>query len=316
MKKMFRFRLLILMTLTLASCADKDDSAKCSVQLDEQQFSTVADNSDCTNYQRASGYLGQAGVSFSNFLKKGAADNLTKTLGISKLSLATDYTTGNRGYVTKALCLIGANSIVTSSRCDGSSRSRSTDELEISMFANIADLIYLIYGVLDTDSNGTLSETETKAFTSLSTTGVDSSGGGTGLSLYNRFEVVAGSTSYISDSDLSPCVAYTDNYVVDPATGDANTCLALLAAGSITELRPIFKLDNMIDITGGGDLTKRTTMVSELTTLSNALEADFTALGISSTNNLRKSLSAGLSKLDNGAKAKNNGTCVKVVYLM
>jgi hypothetical protein len=173
-------------------------------------------------------------------------------------------------------------------------------------------LIYLNYGVLDNDSNGTLSETETKAFTSLSTTGVDSSGGGTGLSSYNRFEVVAGSSSYISDSDLSPCVAYTDNYVVDPATGDANTCLALLAAGSITELRPIFKLDNMTDITSGGNLTKRITMVSELTTLSNALEADFTALGISSTNNLRKSLSAGLSKLDNGAKAKNNGTCVKV----
>ena len=53
-------------------------------------------------------------------------------------------------------------------------------------------------------------------------------------------------------------------------------------------------------------------MVSELTTLSSALDADFTALGISSTNNVRKSLSLGLSILDNGAKAKNNGTCVKV----
>ena len=165
MKTMSRFLLLILVTLPLASCSDKKDTARCTSLLDEQKYSTVADNSGCTNYQRASGYLGQAGVSFSNFLKKGATDNLTKTLGISKLSLATDYTTGNRGYVTKALCLIGANSIVTSSRCDGSSRSRSTDVLEISMFANIADLIYLIYGVLDTDSNGTLSETETKAFT-------------------------------------------------------------------------------------------------------------------------------------------------------
>jgi hypothetical protein len=224
--------------------------------------------------------------------------------------------------VTKALCLIGANSILTSSRCPGGTpRIRSTGEIEISMFANIADLLYLSYGILDVNSNGTLSETEIKAFTSLSTTGVDKSGGGTGLSSYNRFEVVAGGTSYISDSDLSPCVAYTDNYVVDPATGDANTCLALLAEGSITELRPIFKLDNMTDITGGGSLTSRIAMVSELTTLSNALDADFTALGLSSTNNLRKSLSAGLSKLDNGAKAKNNVACVKVtafdvIYLL
>ena len=72
MKTMFRFLLLILVTLPLASCADKKDTARCSVQLDEQKYSTVADNSGCTNYQRASGYLGQAGVSFGNFLKTGA----------------------------------------------------------------------------------------------------------------------------------------------------------------------------------------------------------------------------------------------------
>ncbi|MCH2287680.1 MAG: hypothetical protein MK481_09535 [SAR324 cluster bacterium] len=313
MKTMFRFLLLILVTLPLASCADKKDTARCSVQLDEQKYSTVAENSGCTNYQRASGYLGQAGVSFGNFLKTGAMDNLTKTLGISKLSLATDYTTGNRGYVTKALCLIGANSIVKSSRCDGSSSNRATDELEISMFANIADLIYLNYGVLDTDLNGTLSETETKAFTSLSTTGVDSSGGGTDLSSSNRFEVVGGGTSYISNSDLSKCVTYTDNFTDNASSGSNCVAKAISDGVTITKIRPIIKLDNMTDITGGSSLTSRIAMVSELTTLSNALEADFTALGLSSTNNLRKSLSAGLSKLDNGAKStKNNGTCVKV----
>ena len=77
----------------------------------------VAENENCTNYERASAYLGRAGMSFSNFLKPGATDNLTKTLGIEKLSpddptsAPTDYTTGNRGYVTKALCLIGANAL-------------------------------------------------------------------------------------------------------------------------------------------------------------------------------------------------------------
>ena len=122
MKTMFRFLLLILVTLPLASCADKKDSAQsCSVQLDEQKYSTVSSNEGCTNYERASGYLGQAGVSFSNFLKKGATDNLTKTLGISKLSSPIDYKTGNRSYITNALCLIGANTFVTSSRCNGSS---------------------------------------------------------------------------------------------------------------------------------------------------------------------------------------------------
>ena len=305
MKPIFRYMLLLFLPLALISCADKKESAQsCAVQLDEQKYSTVAENTNCTNYERGSAYLGQAGVSFENFLKTGATDNLTKTLGISKLSSATDYTTGNRGYVTKALCLIGANTIVTSSRCGGSSRTRSNDEVEISMFANIVDLIYLNYGVLDTDSNGIVSTDETNAFSN--TSGVSSSGGGTGLSSYSRFEVVAGNTSYIANSNLTKCHTYTDNYTVDPSTGPTN-CLTLLA--SITEIRPIFKFDNMTDITGGGSLSSRIDMVRELTIISTALDEDFSSLGISSTNSLRTSLSAGLSKLDNGAKAKNDGTC-------
>ena len=308
MKTIFRLLLLFLAPLVVTSCADnKESSQSCSVQLDEQKYSTVAANTNCSNYVRASGYLGQAGVSFGNFLKKGATDNLTKTLGISKLNVATEYTTGNRGYVTKALCLVGSNTILTSSRCNGSSRSRSNDEIEISMFANIADLIYLNYGVLDTDSNGTVSSTETNAFSN--TSGVSSSGGGTGLSAYSRYEVVAGSTTYISNIDMSRCVTYTDNYTVNPNTGSNCEAKAVTDGVTITELRPIFKLDNMTDITGGGSLSDRMAMVSELTSVSTALDGDFSALGISTTNSLRKSLSAGLSKLDNGATAKNSGTC-------
>jgi len=303
MKTIFRLLLLFFLQFTLASCGDKKESAQsCSIQLDEQKYSTVAENENCTNYERASGYLGQAGVSFANFLKSGATDNLTKTLGILKLSSPNDYTTGNRGYVTKAQCLIGSDAIVTSIRCNGSSRTRSTGELEISMFANIADFIYLNYGVLDNDSNGTISSSESSGFTKLQTTGISVDGLGTGLVAYDRFEVVAGSTSYIADSDLDPCAPYTDNNTVDPSTGSTN-CLTLLTR--ITEIRPIFKLDSMIDITGGGDLSNRISMVSELTSISTALDGDFTSLGISSDNSVRKSLTAGLKKLDNGAKDNN-----------
>jgi len=306
----------------LASCGDKKDSAQsCSIQLDEQKYSEVSENENCTNYERASAYLGRAGMSFANFIKPGAADNLTKTLGISKLSSPTDYTTGNRGYVTKALCLVGSNTILTSSRCNGSSRSRSNDEIEISMFANIADLIYLNYGVLDNDSNGIISDNETKAFTSLSTGDVSSSGGGTDLISYSRFEVVAGSTSYIANSDLSKCVTYTDNFTDNASSGSDCASKAISDGITISEIRPILKLDNMTDITGGGSLDNRVSMVNELSTISTALESDFSALGISSENSLRKNISTGLSKLDNGVKAKNNGTCeaaakFDVIYLL
>ena len=323
MKTIFRLPLLFFLALVLASCGDKKESAQsCSIQLDEQKYSKVSENENCTNYERASGYLGRAGMSFSNFLKPGATDNLTKTLGIEKLSpddptsAPTDYTTGYRKFATEALCLIGANTFVESIRCSyGTRRNRSSDELEISIFANIADFFYLSYGVLDNDLNGTLEESEIEGFTKLQTEGIDTEGLGTGLVAYNRFEVVTGSLTYIADSDLSPCVAYTDNYVVDPDTGDAATCLILLAEGKITELRPIFKLDSMKDITDGGTLNTLVSMVSELSTISTALSSDFGSLGISSENSVRKQLILALSKLDNGAKDNNpteNDNCSAV----
>ena len=316
MKTIFRLLLLFFLPLVLASCGDKKESAQsCSIQLDEQKYSTVAENENCSNYERGSAYLGQAGMSFANFLKTGATDNLTKTLGISKLSSPTDYTTGNRGYVTKALCLIGANAFVTSSRCNGSSRTRSTGELEISMFANIADFIYLNYGVLDNDSNGTISDNESSEFAKLQTDGISVDGLGTGLAAYNRFEVVAGSSTYIAKSDMTKCVSYNGDYTVDPSTGDG-TCAALQLAGSVTELRPIFKLDNMTDITAGGTLNTLVSMVSELSMISTALSSDFDSVGISSENSVRKQLTLGLNKLDNGAKDNNptaNAACIAVI---
>jgi len=317
MKTIFRLLLLFFLPLVLASCGDKKESAQsCSIQLDEQKYSTVSENENCSNYERASGYLGQAGVSFANFLKTGATENLTQTLGISKLSSPTDYTTGNRGYVTKAQCLIGSDTIVNSRSCpDGTRRSGSTDELEISMFANIADFIYLNYGVLDNDSDGTISQTESSGFTKLQTTGISVDGLGTGLAAYNRFEVVAGSSTYIAKGDMTLCVPYTDNYTVNPSTDGDETCLALQLAGSVTELRPIFKLDSMTDITAGGTLNILVSMVKELSMISSALSSDFDDIGISSENSVRKQLTLALSKLDNGAKSNNptaNAACTAV----
>ena len=90
----------------------------------------------------------------------------------------------------------------------------------------------------------------------------------------------------------------------------------LLHWESITELRPIFKLDNMTDITAGGTLNTLVSMVSELSMISTALSSDFDSVGISSENSVRKQLTLGLSKLDNGAKDNNptaNAACSAVI---
>ena len=41
----------------LAGCADKKDgSASCMNQLNAEQYQSVAENTNCSNYERASGY--------------------------------------------------------------------------------------------------------------------------------------------------------------------------------------------------------------------------------------------------------------------
>lgn len=306
MNSIVKILALLLIQFTLVSCADTQDSGQsCEVRLDEQKFKSVAENTNCSNYERASGYLGLSGVSFNNFLKTGAADNMTKTIGIKKLSSPTDYTTGNRGNITSALCLIGANNFLTSDRCNSSSRSRTTDELEISMFANIADFLYLNYGVLDNDSNGTISSAEGAAFTKLKTEGISVDGLGTGLATYNNFEVVIGTNHYIANSDQSKCDPYVDNYTFSPTSNTSCAARAISHGTSITEIRPIFKLDNMTDITADGGLLTLISMVSELSMISTALSSDFEDLGISSDNSIRKDLTEALNKIDNGAKDNN-----------
>ena len=323
MKLIVRYLPLLFIPFALASCADKKESMQsCAVNLDEKKYSKVSENANCTNYERASAYLGRAGMSFSNFLKPGASDNLTKTLGISKLSSPIDYTTGNRGYITKSLCLIGADAFVTSSRCNGSTRSRSSDELEISMFSNIADFIYLGYGSLDNDSNGILSESEMSGFTQLQTSGISTDGLGTGIEpYYNNFEVVIGDNHFLANSNLTQCDAYSNNYTDNASSG--TTCAArVFALGQeISEIRPIFKIDNMTDVTSGGALNTLVSMVSELAMISNALSSDFDNIGISTENSFRKTLTESLSKFDNGAKDNNptlgdNCTAVRLFDVM
>ncbi len=184
-----------------------------------------------------------------------------------------------------------------------SARSGTSGEIEISLFSNIADLIYLSYGVLDNDSNGTLSSSEISDFTKLQTEGISVDGMGTGLAAYNNnFEVVIGTSNFIANSTMTKCDAYDGNYTDNPSSNTSCAVRALALGESITEIRPIFKLDNMTDITAGGTLNKLVSMVSELTMISTALDSDFDALEISSENSIRKQLTSGLNKLDNGDK--------------
>ena len=307
----------------LAGCADKKDgSASCMNQLNAEQYQSVAENTNCSNYERASGYLGMAGMSFSNFMKKGATDNLTKTLTISKLDNASDYSTGTRNYITKALCLVGPDNITSSSRCTGltASGSRGVPEREISFFGLLGDMIYVNYGVLDNDSNGEISPTESNSFSNLTNQSqFNNGGGGTTIETDNyTWEVITSSNRYVFSKNRTKCYRFVDNYTTYPS--DTTGCSSILS--STTEIRPIYKLDNMTDITGGNDLTSRINMVSELSSISSNLNTELGNIGLNDNSSLRTSLTDGLKKLDNGG-FKSDGTtkcdaavALDVVYLL
>ena len=305
----------------LVGCADKKDgSASCMNQLNAEQYQSVAENTNCSNYERASGYLGMAGMSFSNFMKKGASDNLTNTLGITSLDSSKNYTSGNRKYLTKALCLVGPDNITSSSRCTSETKgagTRGVPEREISFFSILGDMIYLNYGVLDTDLNGDISKTETDNFSGSSSSTTNNS-----ITSNSTFEIIKSSNRYIFTDNMSNCTLFTDNYTITPtstAVGSDN-CTVLLSSG-VEELRPIYKLDNMTDITGGTDLTPKIDMVSELTSLSSALDSELGAIGLSDNSSLRTSLTENLKKLDNGGLDKDGNTCTNasaldLIYLL
>ena len=295
----------------LAGCADKKDgSASCMNQLNAEQYQSVAENTNCSNYERASGYLGLAGMSFSNFMKKGATDNLTKTLTISKLDNASDYSKGTRNYITKALCLVGPDNLTSSSRCTGltASGSRGVPEREISFFGLLGDMIYVNYGVLDNDSNGTITSGETSSFSSMEESAT--------TTIYTdniTYEIIAGTSVYIASDNFtssiltSKCLAYSDNYTAVPTDSDLS-CTSISNLTS-AEIRPIYKVDNMTDISGGSVGDSITAMVGEFSSLSLNLDSELEAIGLSSDSSLRKSLTEGLSKIDNGGLNSSGDNC-------
>ena len=326
--------ILVLLTLVMFGCSDKkDSSSSCLNQLNEQKYQQVAENSNCSNYHRGSGYLGMAGMSFSNFMKSGATDNLTKTLSITSLDNASHYSAGNRDYLTKALCLVGSDNFTSSSRCSGyekGSGSRTNYDMEISLFGLIGDMIYVNYGILDANLDGTISPTETNNYSALDTDSVGDNGTGTSLNSDNfTWEAITSSTRYIYNDNLSYCLEFTDNFTVRPSNSNTITtnfstfCPTLALSGNITGLRPIIKLDNMTDITGDNStaLQDKITTVSELSLISTNLNLELGNIGLEDNSSLRTSLTEGLKTLDNGGTSDNGSVCtaakaLDVVYLL
>jgi len=306
----------------LMGCADKKDSSgSCMNQLNAEQYQSVAENSQCSPYERASGYLGMAGMSFSNFMKKGASDNLVKTLSISSLDSASNYTSGKREYYTKALCLVGPDNLTSSNRCNGQTKgngrtNRKEKELvperEISFFGLLGDLIYTMYGVIDSNLDGTVSSSENSNFHGMG------SSGSTSLVNSSTLELIYSNGDRRVSTNSLPfnCSSVTSNIAGVSASGSSGTTCTT----NLTEIRPIIRVDNLVDLfssKNASDLTPSnytpTLFLSEVTTLSTLIDSELGDIGLDNNSSLRKELMTNVNKFDNGAKDKNGSYCSEVL---
>ena len=154
------------LSLIFTACSEDSTSGDCQQRLDESQFTEVAQDTSCDNYERASGYLGMAGFGFSSLLKEGASDNFSDTLGLSNYGGENaEYQTdewddpekGLLRFYESALCLVGpddlVDSLVENGKCDDSgardtSKVRARRDLEISFFGTLGELIFKTYAAL------------------------------------------------------------------------------------------------------------------------------------------------------------------------
>ncbi len=297
-------------TLLLTACGESQETAAgCSIDLDNSQFDAVIAG-DCTNYEKASAYLGKAGITVSNLLKEGATDNLNTALNIQNLDNATDYSAGNRKYITNALCLVGSDNITSSSRCTTNavkrtgSRSCANGDCEVSMFANLADLLYTVYGTMDrSPRDGDISNTEIDNFTgagSLNNVTIPV------LSIDNAtFEVVINGTRYVQNG--AQCVPFGTDYgdYVDNASLIQGSC----PLGTPSTMIAFLKVDNVTDLTQAINADLSTGLATSIVTATESLNSDFAEMGVAADSSFRTDLLESTQPLDNGLERKNGTAC-------
>jgi len=308
--KNFPTLILLLFVFSLAACSDdKTAENSCKTQLDNSEFQAIIDNEGCSNYERASAYLGRAGFSFANFMKDGASNNFSTTLGID--SNWNDNTTGVQNDYTNAICLVGSDNFVNSN-CKNNEVKRDTtvarkgEDLEISFFGLMGDLILKTYGNLDTDHDGTISSSEQNAFT-----GVKNSDSNAGASMgiqQGVFQLIDNTSDASYFYDGTSCYnAIGHTGVFDNSSAlSAPTCASIL--GASTELYPIIQINAITPIFDSSVVTKSykpTTFLTDYSARAKALNEDLEKLGLKEGSELRKNLKESVDKMDNGASCKN-----------
>ncbi|MFH2128922.1 MAG: hypothetical protein ABIK68_01000 [bacterium] len=297
--------------LLLVGCADEkvDEGANCRAQLDNREFQTVADNAACSNYERGSAEMGLGGFLFENFVKDDANTNFPSVLNLTATGCATagtDALVGTYASTYQSHFLRAQYWTRTKPQTDGATR--SNEEIEISFFSSLAEIIAHTYCEIDSNLNGTITATENQSFTkinigsaSVGTSNLDSA---TGL-----FQIVDSGIPWLCDSGLGSCRRdNTYEGVWDNAdastTTNYNTLIASSGISAVNVIVKVESLQQLFDPTATStEITRPYNFLSVYTTRAALLMADLTSLGIATDDDLYKNVSESVGKMDNG------GTC-------
>ncbi|MBF0238994.1 MAG: hypothetical protein HQM12_14930 [SAR324 cluster bacterium] len=323
------FLILFSFTFLLGSCSEDADK-NCQNLLDEQRYSEVANASACDNYERASAYLGLAGFGFASFLTEDATDNLSKTLGLDQytekkgnLEEWKDNDKGVLQYYEKALCLVGPDSfvqvLIDDGKCESGNRNitenRARRELEISFFGILGELIVRMYGELDIDRDGTISEDELNQFSGVDSSVTVSNSEASSLTPDNDIfqMVMKNGTVYLMDNNNGKCLFMNKNFTgVVPSnfntTASVFSC-PITTASDISRLVPLIKVDSLTNIFSSGvDFTVPLTFLNVYVQRAVALDEDLSDIGFAEDSEFRKAMNESVEKLDNGGTCDNTAS--------
>ncbi|MBF0350574.1 MAG: hypothetical protein HQM11_06055 [SAR324 cluster bacterium] len=317
-----------LQILILPGCAEDEGSTTCKDRLNQKQYSSVANDRRCSNYERASGYLGMAGFGFAPFLDARGNQNFSRIMGLSEydgVHKDLDGWKSDTGVLRpyeEAMCLVGpqklVDSLVDQEKCSVSGyrkneTSRSRLDIEIFIFGILGELALRTFGELDRDRNGEISSTELGIFRE-ATANIDLETANTAVfsSDTTIFQALTDSSVYMvklgasffgllpkcQDMNNSFSGILPSNFDKD---GSSFTCLNLL----LSELVPIVKIDEVTRIftqESGQKLSSVFALTSTYAERAALMREDLITLGFTPEKDFLDLMDSVVSDMDNGGE--------------
>jgi len=279
----------ILAVFSLFACTEDEvsHSASCQDRLDASSFTSVANDSSCSAYERGAAELGLAGISIKNFLADGAVTNITQTFSIAANSFENNITHfENAQNYTKS----------------------SADVLstEVHLVATMGVVLNEVYGRVDSNFDGSVTLSEVSSFMKINTSVVTNSGGSQLLTSGGYHLVDSAGLVCLWDGVSATCTEDVDaNGILDSGETTTHLLTSLSTLTTVAMITQVESLQQLFLSDNTSDLKIAFSFLDTLTQSATSADGDLGNLGVSENSVLRKFIAASLDRVDNGATCQS-----------